>query len=563
MLAAALLAFAVSSTQAQNIREDHRILAAKITDPELRAVTEQVLQRKNHYYTQEALRNLDKKGENFTLMRVEVTGVMSNDDTGEYDKNLFEEQIKPSFSALENMTAVERARYKFKRFIDPAHTAELVGDSVEYSNAARGVTTVNAQKKLAAYKDAEINELVAHSWGYELVYAAILNGDIRPPKKLIVVGVPDNDQKKWALLAAWTGTEVHWARAENDIVRNAQDRAAQIGLDAGASVDFKAKWDAVCASGIPNNRTCHPHERKSKKVIIEKIGKIPGMLGHARTEYYDVLENNGVLKYSHQQLRSAMIESYENETERVRKNALEEALVEARGLVAEAHAQAQRARRDHDERLRKAMLDIAERACTTPEKLDQAELDSLADPYDQDFVNIVPSGLTDCVSWVYRGLGRGVDLMRIRKLANSFGEPVKANPAPQAPALNWISEKNFLAMLPGVKNFALAACRAPGQASIPDDVARPYNAIRFNATEDDREVVRLSVGLGACEIRLFYRLIELIRGGYGPRIDTRWVIGAVHAYTPAPSYNDPTPPRYTPPPSSGDPCRDNGNVRCP
>ncbi|MBI2384556.1 MAG: hypothetical protein HYV14_00945 [Elusimicrobia bacterium] len=379
LVIAVLLAFVVSGAHAQMIRPDHQDLAGRVADPELRAMTEQVLQRKNHYYVQEALRNLDKKGENFTLMRVEVTGVMSNDDTGAYDKNLFETQIKPSFSALENMTALERARYKFQRLIDPAHTGELVGDAVEYANAARGVTTENARKKLAAYQDAEINELVAHSWGCELVYAAILNGDIRPPKKLIVVGVPDNDRKKWALLAEWTGTEVHWTRAENDAVRNAQDRAAQIGLDAGASVDFKAKWDAVCASGTPNTRTCHPHERKSKRVIIEKIGKIPGMIGHARTEYYDVLKKKDVLKQSHQQLRSAMIDSYETETERVKKRALEEAVVEARGLVAEARSQANIARRDHDERLKNAYADLARRSCDHPGSVSQAELDALPD----------------------------------------------------------------------------------------------------------------------------------------------------------------------------------------
>ncbi|MBI2385374.1 MAG: hypothetical protein HYV14_05095 [Elusimicrobia bacterium] len=57
---AVLLAFGVSGAHAQMIRPDHQDLATSIANPELRAMAEQVLQRKNHYYVQEALRNLEE-----------------------------------------------------------------------------------------------------------------------------------------------------------------------------------------------------------------------------------------------------------------------------------------------------------------------------------------------------------------------------------------------------------------------------------------------------------------------------------------------------------------------
>lgn len=240
-----------------------------------------------------------------------------------------------------------------------------------------------------------------------------------------------------------------------------------------------------------------------------------------------------------------------------------EAQANARQLAQRARAQAEIAHRDHDNRLRGKMIDIAVRACTAPERVNQAELDALPEPNDANFVNIGPGIADDCVIWVYRDLRRGVDLTKIRNRAAAFAEPVAVRPIPPSPVDTGRRVTNFQFMLPGVKDFAVASCRSPGQVPIPYDVARPYGEIFFIPTDDDRETVRLSSGLGVCEARLFHRLVELIRGGSGPRIDNQWVIGAVRAYTPAPSYSEPTPPDYSPPPSQGDPCRDNHNIRCP
>lgn len=306
-------------------------------------MAEQVLQRNNHYYEQEGIDQLTNKGENFALMRVEVTGVLSHDDTNVYDENLFDEQVKPSFSNPPKMSRFERLLDIVAKKINPmpeTGLGDLLEDVSEYSKAASGETTDNAREKFAKLRGLEINEIIAHSWGTEVVYAAILSGDIRPPKRLIVVGVPDNDREKWKLLAAMTGTEVHWVRADNDFVQDAPTAAQAIGLQAGKGVDFKAKWDAVCGGESPNPDICHPHKRKSKDLIVDKIKNIPGFIGHDRTEYYDALKRKGVLKDSTEQLQQKVIQKMEAEISRVKKDALNEALVEARELVAQAHEQA-------------------------------------------------------------------------------------------------------------------------------------------------------------------------------------------------------------------------------
>lgn len=541
-LIAALLFFPAAFSSAADVRSDHKELARAISDPELRKAAEQVLQRKNRFYEQDALRNQTKKGENFTYVRVEITGVMSNDDTGEYDPALIEKQIKPSFSAVENMSFLERATYNFRRKFDPLHTAELIGDVAEYTNAASGETTENARKKLAPFREAEINELVAHSWGCELVYAAILNGDIRPPKKLIVMGVPDNDHKKWDLLAAWTGTEVHWARSENDIVKNAQDSAELIALKAAASVDFQARWKALCDVTPPNERSCHAHNRKSKPVIVEKIGKLPGVGGHSRTEYYDVLKRKGLIKDSISELRTEMVRNYQAEERRVKKAALDEAVVEARELVAQARQQVKTAQRDHDARLRNTLAEMAIRSCANPGSITQGELDRLPAPYGRDFMDTLPGGLGECSLMVYMSLGREANAEDIRRkstlstpeAAPQVPPPHQAiRPFPQQPTpVRSAPPPPLSTALPRFKEFATAACRAPEQVALEYFLLQPYD--RSDARRDDYVAKELSAGMSGCSLRLFNALLATIRAGENGRIDRAWIRSMV-AVSSAPS----------------------------
>jgi hypothetical protein len=231
---------------------------------------------------------------------------------------------------------------------------------------------------------------------------------------------------------------------------------------------------------------------------------------------------------------------------------------------ARAREQLEISHRDHDERLRNTKADMARRSCESPGSVTQAELDGLPDPYVQDEAGWAPGGLSQCADWVYMFLGRGVDAMKIQQESTPT-EAVAATPVPQPGQFNGVSPYNFVIMLPSVKDFAVASCRSPGQVPIPVAVTLPYENIRFFPAEDEREAGRLSTGLGQCEGRLFRKLIELIRGGYGASISNDWMKDAVRLFTPPAGSNDDqtivSPPFQKPP--GGDPCRDHGNVRCP
>lgn len=561
LVISAILGFLPANAPATEVRADHAELASKIPDPELRGLTEQALQRKNHYYEQESIVNQMAKLESFAYSRVEITGVMSNDDTGEYDRNLIEEQIKPSFSAFENMGLMQRLKHKFDRFIDPASVSELMGDVVEYTNAASGVTTDNAKKKLARFQEAEINELVAHSWGCEFAYAAILNGDIPAPKKLILMGVPDNDRKKWDMLAAMTGAEVHWARADNDVVENAPDIAERIAVKAASTVDFEAKWKARCAMDR-FHRTCRTDKRKPRPVIVEKIGILPVIGGHSRNAYYDVLKKRAPLKYSYREVKTAEILSLEAETRRVKKAALEEAVQEARGLIAQAREQKAISQRDHDERLRHTLIEMAQRSCADPGSVTQAELDALPDPYQEDFKTSqgTPRGLDICAYMVYLDLGRGVNSEKIRAKATP-SKPADTRPIPpgpqRAPTIREPVDAGatvpFNSVFPLLKDLAMTACASPAQVSVDAGQLRRSARVSFSRIADDAIAASLSTGLGYCPRQLFYTLIETLRAGQGSIITDQWVRSLAAVYS--------TPPYV--PPSSGGRCEEYGNVHCP
>lgn len=276
-LVALILSFPSASARSGEVQDRHGRIAGRLyeLDPEVRAMTEKVLRKMNTDYEGMAKMGLRAKGERFDHARIEVTGVASNDDTNRMDPNLFDGQIKPSFSAIENMTPMERAAYQVAKLIDPARVGDTFPDIAEYAKAAAGITTPRARLKLKAYRDAEINELIAHSWGTELVYAAILNGEIRPPKKLIVVGVPDNDKAKWEMLAVYTGTEVHWVRADNDIV--AQDGATRIASK--VTTDFGARWKSLCGGETPNERTAKLITARSSRLSSRRSATCRGLRG--------------------------------------------------------------------------------------------------------------------------------------------------------------------------------------------------------------------------------------------------------------------------------------------
>ncbi|MDP3541341.1 MAG: hypothetical protein Q8T11_02605 [Elusimicrobiota bacterium] len=560
--------------------DPHAELASEMyeLDPEVRRTTLEVLRRKNAHYEQDALDNLAKKGEVFTYARVEVTGVMSSDDTAEYDEFLFEKYIKPSFSVRESgLRGLLGGPINevLKKLFPPVKTGEIIRDASldiqEFAAAAAGEMTDRAREKLAPYRGAEINELVAHSWGTELIYAAILNGEIRPPKRLIVVGVPDNDRSKWDMLAARTGTEVIWARADNDAV--VLDAGMQLALRAAAKVDFKAKWDSLCANRATKSN-CHAHGRTSKPVVRVNVGRLPGVTGHARTEYYDLLKKKKYLNGPASELRNIEVSNIEAEIMRVRGKSLAEAQQEAHGIVEQARAQAKIAEREHDERLKMTYADMAIRSCSNPGSVAQAELDALPVPYQKNLLTAtaIPWGFDDCSVRVYMNLRRGADAEEIRRLATPVALAVQPPPEPQlarqpSPSPQPIQATiPFNSTFPRLADLAAAACASPSRASLGSQPLRQSSPDSFSRDRDDVVAARLAVGLGECPRKLFYELIETIRSGQAASVNDRWLQDKAARFTP-PAYYAP-PPRSSPPTGCipGDNSRRNciacGNKNC-
>lgn len=148
----------------------------------------------------------------YAHQRIEVTGNFSVDDTSKHDETLLDDQVKPSYlqyglarratvlptfdDAVEISDSFVSLSYgvgagKFYYF---RQMLRDLGDSLYETAVAQ---TFRGRQTMASFKDKEINEILAHSWGTQIVYNAILAGDILPPRRLIVVGVPDKNIDKW------------------------------------------------------------------------------------------------------------------------------------------------------------------------------------------------------------------------------------------------------------------------------------------------------------------------------------------------------------------------------
>lgn len=529
------------------------------SDPEIHAKTNELLAEKNINYRELAENRLKGNG-HFDRQRVEITGMLAADDTRRIDPGDFDDYIKPSVNADKKRTIGDwiRSRGGYKP------------DVKEMEKSMRGEMTEHTIKTVAPFKNMEINEIVAHSWGSEMIYAAILNGEMRPPKKLIVLGVPDDDRAKWSMLAERTGTEVLWGRADNDAA--ALDKGVKLAKEAAKDIDFKAKWDAAC-TGKKKSTICLPHGRGPRSVAIIPVGNLPArpplFLAHDRADYYDRVRKDFFKGTAHQ-LKAADNKLVVKEMAKLEEETVTTTHAAARELVQAARAQIAIAHRDSDNRLRDNMADIAVRACTAPESVNQAELDALQEPYDADFVNVAPSGVADCFAGVYRDLRRGVALVSIRNRAAAFAEPVDARPAqpplPAQPVDALIRPSPFALTFPDLAKFAIDSCRSPGSASpVPMNYyQRPYEQF-YGARKnwEGRYTDQLAL-LDGCPKLLFIDLVSLALEGRYWKVDERdWIKNQVARHSPSQGGPESPGDRNTQPPSGGDPCRDNHNIRCP
>ena len=235
---------------------------------------------------QAAIRELKETGQWYDRSRAEVTGFGSTDDTNKELLGMFDVQIKPSHSkkvpAPENETMWEEAKRRaFDRASKPADAFKDARDAILDT---QGNLTAKAKESLKPLQDQEVKEIFAHSWGTQIVYNAILEGVIKPPRRLILFGAPENNKEKWLLLAEHTGTMVIFAKDASDVVNAGGDLAGKTANWWQAGQDEK-KWKQACGPGV---RNCNPHQRRGgfESIKIE----VPGLgFDHDRLGYYNAL----------------------------------------------------------------------------------------------------------------------------------------------------------------------------------------------------------------------------------------------------------------------------------
>lgn len=503
--------------------------------------------------------------------RVEMAGMFSSDDTNDTFPGMIDKQLK--MSHLNDAVAAKRPW--LERLSNLWNKARDIPEALSDSS---GTPTERSQKLIRELEGARINELFAHSWGSEAAYLGILNGKILPPKKLFIMGVPDNDEAKWLLLAKYTGIEVHVIGFAWDKARMVGDKVIRVnqfrsGLPSGALLE--KLWQKQCS--IRANLGCADPARFSRAKFDYDVNvqppdileedfltiHVPPRSDHSRMLYYRYFYNRNLFNKTIEQMDAPQAKLIAAEEGRI----LAEALAESRRLIAQARAQVGIDHREHDERLKRTYVDMAIRSCANPGSVTQAELDSLADPYQENLQTSsgLPRGLDDCAIWVYLRLGRGVDAEGIRRHSTPTA-PINVNPDPPLPQpaqpirapVVAVPMIPFNSTFPRLKDIAETACASPARAALGTHELQPAFPYSFNENLEDAVAARLSANLGDCPRQLFYKLIEMIRSGKGPAVNSQWLRDMAAQYST---------PVYIAPPRGGQvdpPCSEqNGVWGCP
>lgn len=233
---------------------------------------------------QVATNNLLAKGTHiFQLQRVEVTGAFAgpHDDTDDKYWQFF-----------------GGTRIALSYFLDQrpqAGWARKFYDGVKDLLTARrdrsGELSERARKQLSQISNISVNELFAHSWGTDAVYAAILEGTIRPPRKLILMGLPSRNLAKWYALAHATGTDITIYGYDQDSWMRIRDIAPfgtfgfsnMPGQVTNDEQVLATTWNAWCVShGSP----CAWDNRPGDVSVMWKV-PASAINSHLRSEYYN------------------------------------------------------------------------------------------------------------------------------------------------------------------------------------------------------------------------------------------------------------------------------------
>jgi len=462
----------------------------------------------------------------FKFQRVEVTGMWSSDDTSRTHPEMFDKQLKMSFlNELRNPGKIARAFQPVVNFAQDAMSALL---------DTQGKLSGRGKEILSELKGATANEVVAHSWGTEAVYAGILTGYINPPRKLIVIGVPEANEEKWRALAKYTGIEVHVVGFSQDKLQLAGNAAEYISgqIHAGLPRDgdkLEALWRKRCAQR--NGAGCTDPGRFDRRKFDYNVNVPPPNvrrdliidlrltdLDHDRMLYYVYLNNRKLFNKTIAQLAAPQRQLIKAEENRI----LSEAMAEARVLVAQAREQAGLANRKRDELLRETVLNIASRSCDAPGSVSQAELDRLPHPSSPDFYQRPVFALVSCTGRVFNSLGADLgrrdrlDAAEVRRLAMPMAVPVAAVPVtrPAQIRTEFPAEET-------VKNFrrlANLACASPEQLTEEEAsraIRTPYIPNAESAGAD----------LSGCARFVYDAQVRFVREGQSvrERLTTAWL----------------------------------------
>lgn len=256
-------------------------------------------------YTNQAKVNLGKTQVLYNLQRVEIKGILArnsaDNDTNSSLGPMFDLQIAPTHLGTrpENRPT----------WMQPSN---VVADFRQLSKDAHNQLSSAAEEAVKQLEGKEVSEIVAHSWGTEIVYNAILAGKILAPRRLIVAGMPDRDLEKWKALSKFTGTEVVVYPDSSDpaagaarILGGAIERAEIAGQMAENSIRyghqdvdrpdpvklFEHQWTNACAQREKDN-VCNRHQRKAPEPVFRD--DYQGGT-HNRLEYYQAMQDRGDL----------------------------------------------------------------------------------------------------------------------------------------------------------------------------------------------------------------------------------------------------------------------------
>lgn len=263
--------------------------------------------------------------EYYDYERVEVTGIFANDDGSPDPEDLFDKRITPAQWGESSETV---APWLMDLLHKPQDLMGLATDST-------GQLSKYAQSAVSQMKDAEVNEIVAHSWGAEVMYNAIFLGLIKPPKKLILCGVTEFNWEKWKALADYTGTEVVIYNNLLDpaaVSARSLDAMQKLGMADGMKLtDDPKKLEAFWNEQCGKRKNCNPHQRQGGFEKNTYLGKP----FHDRETYYARMLDEHLVRKNVSEKTAV----YQELLVQKEKELFEEQLAEARETIRESDAE--------------------------------------------------------------------------------------------------------------------------------------------------------------------------------------------------------------------------------